>query len=55
MCCWPTAGESETLYYNNTLDGQGEINVDTLAASKPTTDAQAIHVMETEPCESCTI
>ena len=38
------------LYYNNTFDGQGEIDVDKFDAPEPTTT-----VLDDEDCESCKI
>jgi len=38
------------LYYNNTYDGQGEIDVDKFDAPEPTTT-----VVDDEDCESCKI
>ena len=40
------------LYYFNTFDGQGEINIDKLVDSKPVEETEAI---DQEDCDSCVI
>ena len=51
------------LYYFNTYDGQGEIDVDKMTASHEETngvetngvETNGYHIEEDEACESCTI
>jgi ribonucleoside-diphosphate reductase alpha chain len=43
---------TKQLYYFNTYDGQGEIDVDKLAASQPLAQSEAV---DQEECESCVI
>jgi hypothetical protein len=40
------------LYYFNTFDGQGEINIDKLVESKPVEEAEYTNQ---EDCDSCVI
>jgi ribonucleoside-diphosphate reductase alpha chain len=48
VMCYKYGGKQ--LYYNNTYDGQGEIDVDKFDAPEPTTT-----VLDDEDCESCKI
>jgi ribonucleoside-diphosphate reductase alpha chain len=43
---------TKQLYYFNTYDGQGEIDVDKLAASQPLAQSESV---DQEECESCVI
>ena len=46
----------KTLYYFNTYDGQGEINVQKFVEEKPEFEVKNMQLLEDEAnCESCTI